>query len=91
VNQEGFTTVSSNRDTKASKKRLKIANEMLPIDEHRETILERIRFDRVVIIHGETGCGKSSRLPQFLLEDAIEKGEVCLFKIFRRVETFLLT
>jgi HrpA-like RNA helicase len=51
----------------------------LPIDMHRHTILERIRHERVVIIHGETGCGKSSRLPQFLLEDALERGEVAVF------------
>ena len=33
--------------------------------------------DRVTIIHGETGCGKSSRLPVILLEDAESRGAVC--------------
>jgi hypothetical protein len=33
--------------------------------------------DRVTIIHGETGCGKSSRLPIILLEDAEARGEPC--------------
>jgi XPG domain containing len=40
----------------------------LPIDEHRDSILESIRKYRVTIIHGETGCGKSSRVPVMLLE-----------------------
>lgn len=45
-------------------------NEVLPIDQYREVILKRIEEDRVTIIHGETGCGKSSRIPLFLLDEA---------------------
>ncbi|KAH8060933.1 hypothetical protein JL722_4223 [Aureococcus anophagefferens] len=40
----------------------------LPIDAHRDEILRTIRENRVTIICGETGCGKSSRLPLMLLE-----------------------
>lgn len=47
----------------------------LPIDEFRERILREIRENRVTHIQGETGCGKSTRLPQFILEDAQERGE----------------
>lgn len=46
----------------------------LPIDAYREDILARVQRDRVVIIHGETGCGKSSRLPVMLLEEAERVG-----------------
>jgi len=52
----------------------------LPVDAHRETILRHIKSNRVTIIHGETGCGKSSRLPQFLLDDAEASNRPC--KIF---------
>jgi HrpA-like RNA helicase len=73
---------NANADTKSASTRKQggtfETGEKLPIDEHREIMLERIRQDRVIIIHGETGCGKSSRLPQFLLEDAIARGEVCV-------------
>jgi hypothetical protein len=51
----------------------------LPIEAHRDEILARVQRDRVVIIHGETGCGKSSRIPAMLLEDALTKGEVSRF------------
>eukprot|EP01032_Pedospumella_encystans_P010068 gene10068-11799_t len=54
--------------------------EELPIDMHREMILRHIQSNGVTIIHGETGCGKSSRLPQFLLEDAEVSNRPC--KIF---------
>ena len=41
----------------------------LPIDKHREVICARIRANRITIIHGETGCGKSSRIPQMIIDD----------------------
>lgn len=48
----------------------------LPIDSYRSDILDKISRDRVVIIHGETGCGKSSRLPVILYEHAQTTGQV---------------
>jgi len=51
--------------------------ERLPIDAHKERILEVINRDRVTIIHGETGCGKSSRLPCFILDNAEAKNIKC--------------
>ncbi len=41
----------------------------LPIDSHREKILESIRSNQITIIEGETGCGKSSRVPVMIMED----------------------
>lgn len=49
-------------------------HDILPIDAFREEILTRIHRDRVTIIHGETGCGKSSCLPRFLLEEGERTG-----------------
>jgi len=40
----------------------------LPIDLFRRKIINQIGLERVTIIHGETGCGKSSRVPIFLLD-----------------------
>jgi hypothetical protein len=40
----------------------------LPIDEFEDIILEKIRNNRVSIIQGETGCGKSSRIPIMILK-----------------------
>ena len=41
--------------------------EVLPIEEHRETLMAHIEEHQVTCIQGETGCGKSSMVPQFLL------------------------
>eukprot|EP01041_Mallomonas_annulata_P007018 gene7018-14283_t len=49
----------------------------LPIDAFREEILNRVNRDRMTVIHGETGCGKSSRVPVILLEHAIEHNLPC--------------
>ncbi|KAK3407422.1 hypothetical protein EUGRSUZ_K03477 [Eucalyptus grandis] len=43
----------------------------LPIAALREKIVEKILENRVTLIVGETGCGKSSQVPQFLLEKNI--------------------
>ncbi|CAN1197989.1 DExH-box ATP-dependent RNA helicase DExH8 [Linum perenne] len=40
----------------------------LPVTALKERIVEKIRENRVTLIVGETGCGKSSQVPQFLLE-----------------------
>lgn len=45
----------------------KVERAVLPIDEHEEDILTAVETQRVTIIHGETGCGKSSRVPVMLL------------------------
>lgn len=41
----------------------------------REALLNLVRDNRVVIVSGTTGCGKTTQVPQFLLDEAIEKGE----------------
>jgi len=46
--------------------------EDLPIYAHRESILQHIRDHRVTHIQGETGCGKSTQVPKYILEDAEE-------------------
>ncbi|HYA49295.1 MAG TPA: DUF3418 domain-containing protein, partial [Burkholderiales bacterium] len=40
----------------------------LPITARRDDIVEAIRRHRVVIISGETGCGKSTQIPKMCLE-----------------------
>jgi len=44
----------------------------LPIYAHREAILRHIREHRVTHIQGETGCGKSTQVPKYIMEDAQE-------------------
>uniref|UniRef100_UPI00398F87C7 ATP-dependent RNA helicase DHX29 n=1 Tax=Pristiophorus japonicus TaxID=55135 RepID=UPI00398F87C7 len=45
--------------------------QMLPVFQHKMQILETLRRHRVVVVAGETGSGKSTQIPQFLLEDLL--------------------
>ncbi len=45
--------------------------EVLPISNHRDKILGSIDRNRVTCIQGETGCGKSSMVPHFIVEEAV--------------------
>jgi HrpA-like RNA helicase len=42
---------------------------VLPIEQHRATIVAAIATQRVTCIQGETGCGKSSMVPRYIVED----------------------
>ncbi|KAL8530954.1 hypothetical protein ACS0TY_007830 [Phlomoides rotata] len=44
----------------------------LPVVAMRNKIVEKILENRVTLIVGETGCGKSSQIPQFLLEENMD-------------------
>ena len=60
---------------------LKITYPELPVVEHREEFFEMLEKHQVVIVKADTGSGKSTQLPKFLLEwfckdaGAVEGGE----------------
>uniref|UniRef100_A0A4W3HJ40 RNA helicase n=1 Tax=Callorhinchus milii TaxID=7868 RepID=A0A4W3HJ40_CALMI len=51
----------------------------LPVDSQREALLSVIEENRVVVVSGATGCGKTTRIPQFILEHYVTggRGAVC--------------
>lgn len=51
----------------------------LPSYSERENVLKMIEENQVVLISGETGCGKTTQVAQFILNDHIEKmkGSMC--------------
>ncbi|XP_055961196.1 DExH-box ATP-dependent RNA helicase DExH5, mitochondrial isoform X2 [Mercurialis annua] len=53
--------------------------ENLPAYKAKDAILTAISQNQVVIISGETGCGKTTQIPQFILESEIEsdRGAFC--------------
>ncbi|CAG7853684.1 DExH-box ATP-dependent RNA helicase DExH1 {ECO:0000305} {ECO:0000305} [Serendipita indica DSM 11827] len=44
----------------------------LPAWEFKNELVETIRKNQVTIVVGETGCGKTTQLPQFILDEEIE-------------------
>ncbi|XP_029940171.1 LOW QUALITY PROTEIN: ATP-dependent RNA helicase DHX29 [Salarias fasciatus] len=54
---------------------LKAEREQLPVFQHRLRVLEALQRHPVVVVAGETGSGKSTQIPQFLLEELLGGGE----------------
>lgn len=58
----------------------------------RQEILDAVHSHPVVVIAGTTGCGKTTQVPQYLLDDAIEngRGDTCSIIVTqpRRLSTF---
>ncbi|CAJ0845483.1 539_t:CDS:10 [Entrophospora sp. SA101] len=59
--------------------RINSDRQKLPIYKYRNEILKKIEENQVVIICGETGCGKSTQVPQLIVEDMIlnDYGDKC--------------
>ncbi|GAB2282467.1 hypothetical protein Dimus_017010 [Dionaea muscipula] len=49
----------------------------LPITSFKDVITSTVENHQVVLISGETGCGKTTQVPQFLLDHMWGKGEAC--------------
>lgn len=63
-----------------SYKKLRAHREQLPVYQFRDQLIESVRNNRVTIIEGATGSGKTTQIPQFLLEANIipaDKQIVC--------------
>ncbi|XP_055878835.1 probable ATP-dependent RNA helicase DHX34 isoform X1 [Biomphalaria glabrata] len=45
----------------------------LPIYQHKETIIQMLQKYQVIVVAGDTGCGKSTQVPQYLLEAGYHK------------------
>lgn len=51
----------------------------LPAFKERDALITAITCNQVIIVSGETGCGKTTQIPQFILESEIEssRGALC--------------
>jgi len=46
----------------------------LPVFSFKETLCNTIATNRVTVVRGATGCGKTTQIPQFVLDQYIESG-----------------
>ena len=69
VNFFNYTSGSSQKNKKLEDFRSK-----LPSYKMREEILKLIKANNVIVLSGETGCGKTTQIPQYILEDYLASG-----------------
>ena len=47
----------------------------LPIEKYRDVILNYISNNQVIVIAGETGCGKTTQVPKYIYEDYLSRND----------------
>lgn len=53
----------------------------LPVAAYRNQIMDLINDNSVIIIRGNTGCGKTTQIAQYILEDYISSGQGSLCNV----------
>ncbi|KAK2431476.1 DExH-box ATP-dependent RNA helicase DExH6 [Trifolium repens] len=69
--------VASRRETVSGLREITKLRSKLPIAAYKDEITSTIESHQVVLIAGETGCGKTTQVPQYILDHMWGKGEVC--------------
>ncbi|KAF8140158.1 P-loop containing nucleoside triphosphate hydrolase protein [Boletus edulis] len=65
------------RQSRPAYQEMLIHRNSLPIAKYRESIVSTLENAQVVVLRGETGCGKSTQVPAFILEDQLSRGQPC--------------
>ncbi|KAJ4395260.1 hypothetical protein N0V91_010962 [Didymella pomorum] len=74
---QGLRELWAQRASTQSYQRMLVGRMGLPVYGFRESILSTIAKNQVTIICGETGCGKSTQIPSFILEHQLAQGKAC--------------
>ncbi|KAF8922394.1 P-loop containing nucleoside triphosphate hydrolase protein [Mucidula mucida] len=65
------------RQASDSYQEMMVQRNQLPIAKYRKDIIEALDRSQVLVLSGETGCGKSTQVPAFILEDQLSQGIPC--------------
>ncbi|KAK0561755.1 hypothetical protein OC861_005661 [Tilletia horrida] len=60
-----------------SYQKMLVQRKNLPIAAYRDHILEIVDNSSIFVLSGETGCGKSTQVPAFVLEHCLARGQPC--------------
>jgi ATP-dependent RNA helicase DHX29 len=77
---DGLRELWAAKASAPSYQRMLVARTNLPVFGFRDSILSTVDKNQVTIICGETGCGKSTQIPSFILEHELSQGKSC--KVF---------
>ncbi|XP_015082740.1 DExH-box ATP-dependent RNA helicase DExH6 isoform X2 [Solanum pennellii] len=68
---------ASRTEKNPNMRQITLQRSKLPIASFKDAITSTIESNQVVLISGETGCGKTTQVPQFILDHMWGKGETC--------------
>lgn len=65
------------RTERASYQKMLPQRQSLPIFKYRQHILDVLENNQIFVLSGETGCGKSTQVPAYILEHCMSRGQPC--------------
>ncbi|KAJ7070917.1 P-loop containing nucleoside triphosphate hydrolase protein [Mycena amicta] len=65
------------RQASAAYQDMLVHRNQLPIAQYRNEIIQTLEDSQILVLSGETGCGKSTQVPAFILEDQLSRGKPC--------------
>ncbi|KAF8559205.1 P-loop containing nucleoside triphosphate hydrolase protein [Imleria badia] len=77
ANCEQLISDLRSRQSRPAYQEMLVHRNSLPIAKYRENIISTLQNAQVLVICGETGCGKSTQVPAFILEDQLSRGHPC--------------
>ncbi|KAJ8036559.1 ATP-dependent RNA helicase dhx29 [Holothuria leucospilota] len=75
VSSDRLKTLMKEKQNSKQFKKLYPIRQGLPVSQYKAAILDNLSGHPVILIAGETGSGKSTQIPQFILEDVIGSGQ----------------
>ncbi|KAL4071050.1 P-loop containing nucleoside triphosphate hydrolase protein [Scleroderma citrinum] len=79
-NSDRLVADFNERQSRVAYKEMLTHRDSLPIAKYRQQIIDTLEQSQILVLCGETGCGKSTQVPAFILEDQLSRGSPC--KIF---------
>jgi len=74
---EEWKAIKKYRKVSQTYQKLKKFRKELPAYLAKQTIIEAVRTHAVTILFADTGGGKSTQVPQFILDDCLARGQTC--------------
>lgn len=77
ITADDLKSIWSSRKSTPSYNFMLDARKKLPVWKFKDELLSAIDIHQVIIICGETGCGKSTQIPAYILEHELSNGRSC--------------
>lgn len=72
-----FSSIWQHKSSTPAFRRMQRSRQQLPMWQFKDYAVKAVQENQVTILCGETGCGKSTQMPAFLLESEMSNGRPC--------------